>query len=62
MVLKLCSRAPGDAAGSERGVLMEHVVAKRDLRRRKGGPGYRLARKSHWGDLWPAPYQEQEQT
>ena len=37
---------------------MEHVVAKRDLSRRKGNPGYRLARKSHWGDLWPAPYQE----
>ncbi len=62
VVLKLCSRAPDDADGSQRGVLLEHIVAKRDLRRRKGLPGYRLARKSHWGDLWPAQYQDREQT
>lgn len=55
MVLDLCSRQPGDVAGTERGVLTKHIVSKGDSRR-LGVPGYRLARKSRWGDLWPAPF------
>ena len=61
MVLDLCSRQPGDETATQRGVLVKQVVSKADSQR-MGVPGYRLARKSRWGDLWPAPFLEQGPT
>ena len=58
VVLDLCCRQAGDSAGDQRGVLVKQIITKGDSER-LGVPGYRLARKIRWGDLWPAPFQTQ---
>lgn len=53
VVLDLCVGSPDGAQGQ----LERHIVARSDRHRPWLGPAaYRLARRTHWGDLWPSVY------
>ena len=47
-----------DAVDTSQGRLVRQVVATTDKKTWLGPGGYRLARKSRWGDLWPKYYQD----
>lgn len=47
-----------DAVNTSQGHLVRQVVATTDKKLWLGPGGYRLARKSRWGDLWPKYYQD----
>ena len=47
-----------DAVDTSHGHLVRQVVATTDKKLWLGPGGYRLARKSRWGDLWPKYYQD----
>ena len=58
VLLDVCTACGPDSAPASQGALLQQVVAAADRRRWLGPAGYRLARKSRWGDLWPAYYQK----
>ena len=58
VLLDVCTACGPDSAPASQGALLQQVVAAADRRRWLGPAGYRLARKSRWGDLWPAFYQK----
>lgn len=47
-----------DAVDTSHGHLVRQVVATTDKKTWLGPGGYRLVRKSRWGDLWPKYYQD----
>ncbi|KAL3162830.1 hypothetical protein ABBQ32_009284 [Trebouxia sp. C0010 RCD-2024] len=47
-----------DAVDTSHGRLVRQVVASTDKKTWLGPGGYRLVRKSRWGDLWPKYYQD----
>lgn len=47
-----------DAVDTSHGQLVRQVVATADKKTWLGAGGYRLVRKSRWGDLWPKYYQD----
>ena len=47
-----------DSVDTSHGRLVRQVVATTDKKSWLGPGGYRLARKSRWGDLWPKYYQD----
>ena len=59
VILDVCS-ARRSAAGSStaEGEILQQVVGKADVAW-AGVKGYRLARKTRWGDLWPSFFQDQ---
>lgn len=59
MVVDLCSAAwaPHGHVDQREGRLVRQVLRKRDKQALLGPAGYRLARRSRWGDLWPMFYQ-----
>lgn len=62
IILDVCAplnhETNADAVDTAHGHLVRQVVATTDKRTWLGPGGYRLARKSRWGDLWPKFYQD----
>lgn len=60
IILDVCSPQMdgGEAVNTLHGHLVRQVVATTDKKTWLGPGGYRLARKSRWGDLWPKFYQD----
>ncbi len=59
VILDVCAakRTPGGQVAGE-GQLLQQVVGKADIAW-AGPKGYRIARKTRWGDLWPTFFQDQ---
>ena len=66
IIMDVCSSRPHatdpDAVDTSNGHLVRQIVATTDKRTWLGPGGYRLTRKSRWGDLWPKYYQDYAQT
>lgn len=60
IILDVCSPQMhgSEAVDTSHGHLVRQVVATTDKKTWLGPGGYRLARKSRWGDLWPKFYQD----
>ena len=62
IIIDVCSprehETDADAVDTSHGHLVRQVVATNDKKTWLGPGGYRLARKSRWGDLWPKYYQD----
>jgi len=60
IILDVCSpqMRNSEAVDTSHGHLVRQVVATTDKKTWLGPGGYRLARKSRWGDLWPKFYQD----
>ena len=62
IIIDVCSprehETDADAVDTSNGHLVRQVVATTDKKTWLGPGGYRLARKSRWGDLWPKYYQD----
>ena len=60
IILDVCSPQmhSSEAVDTSHGHLVRQVVATTDKKTWLGPGGYRLARKSRWGDLWPKFYQD----
>ena len=62
IIIDVCSAsrhaANAEVVDTSQGHLVRQVVATNDKRTWLGPGGYRLARKSRWGDLWPKYYQD----
>lgn len=62
IIVDVCSSrehaTDADAVDTSCGHLVRQVVATTDKKTWLGPGGYRLARKSRWGDLWPKYYQD----
>lgn len=62
LIVDVCSSrehaTDADAVDTSHGHLVRQVVATTDKKTWLGPGGYRLARKSRWGDLWPKYYQD----
>lgn len=66
IIMDVCSSRPHatdpDAVDTSNGHLVRQIVATTDKKTWLGPGGYRLTRKSRWGDLWPKYYQDYAQT
>ena len=62
IIMDVCSSrehaTDAEAVDTSHGHLVRQVVAVTDKKTWLGPGGYRLARKSRWGDLWPKYYQD----
>lgn len=62
IIVDVCSAQQGENASSgldaSEGHLVRQIIATTDKRTWLGPAGYRLVRKSRWGDLWPKFYQD----
>ena len=62
IIVDVCSPQQDESASSgvntSQGHLVRQVIATTDKRTWLGPAGYRLVRKSRWGDLWPKFYQD----
>ena len=62
IIVDICSpeQDPTTESGvdTSQGHLVRQIIATTDKRTWLGPAGYRLARKSRWGDLWPKFYQD----
>lgn len=62
IIVDVCSSrehaTDADAVDTSHGHLVRQVVATTDKKTWLGPGGYRLARKTRWGDLWPKYYQD----
>ena len=60
IILDVCSPQmhSSEAVDTSHGHLVRQVVATTDKKTWLGPGGYRLVRKSRWGDLWPKFYQD----
>ena len=59
VILDVCAaKRTGSGQSSTEGQLLQQVVGKADIAW-AGAKGYRIARKTRWGDLWPTCFQDQ---
>ena len=62
IIIDVCSPSRhatnAEVVDTSHGHLVRQVVATNDKRTWLGAGGYRLARKTRWGDLWPKYYQD----
>ena len=62
IIVDVCSAQQNEGATSgvntSEGHLVRQIIATTDKRTWLGAGGYRLVRKSRWGDLWPKYYQD----
>ncbi|GMH39551.1 hypothetical protein BSKO_07449 [Bryopsis sp. KO-2023] len=56
VILDVCTSSCGSQSGplaNQKGKLQRHIVARSDMKSFMGRAGFRMAKKSRWGDLWP---------
>ncbi|KAK9817094.1 hypothetical protein WJX72_009470 [[Myrmecia] bisecta] len=58
VMIDVCAAHDDDSGTGAQGVLLNQIVGRADRQTWLGPRGYRFARASRWGDLWPTHYQE----